>query len=91
MFLSAQAAASLEVFYTGGPVALSPDGTRLACACHDAVTLVEVSTGKVERTLEGDTEPVTALCWSRDGSQVFNASRSLRCSVRRRRWLNTSA
>lgn len=26
---------SLEVFYTGGPAALFPDGDRLACACGD--------------------------------------------------------
>ena len=31
--------------------------------------------------LPGDTEPITALCWSRDGRRVFSASRSMRCSV----------
>ena len=75
------AASSLEVFHTGGPVRLSPDGTLVATACVEAVNIVEVATGKVVHALEGDTEPITALTWSRDGSLVFSASRSMRCTV----------
>ena len=75
------AASSLEVFHTGGPVRLSPDGTLVATACVEAVNIVEVATGKVVHALEGDTEPITALAWSRDGSLVFSASRSMRCTV----------
>ena len=75
------AAASLEVFHTGGPVRLSPDGTLVATACVEAVNLVEVATGKVVHCLEGDTEPITALAWSKDGALVFSASRSMRCTV----------
>ena len=75
------AKASLEVFYTGGPCRLSHDGTMVAAACHEAVNIVEVGTGKVVHNLPGDTEPITALCWSRDGRRVFTASRSMRCSV----------
>ena len=41
------AKASLEVFYTGGPCRLSHDGTMVAAACHEAVNIVEVATGKV--------------------------------------------
>jgi hypothetical protein len=40
------AATSLSVFHTGGPLALSPDGTLVACCCHDAVSIVEVATGR---------------------------------------------
>ena len=40
-----------------------------------------LSTGAVAHTLEGDTEPITALAWSKDGRRVFSASRSMRCSV----------
>ena len=75
------AKASLEVFYTGGPCRLSHDGTMVAAACHEAVNIVEVATGKVVHNLPGDTEPITALCWSKDGRRVFTASRSMRCSV----------
>tara|TARA_B110000977_G_scaffold195181_1_gene273123 strand:- start:2997 stop:6245 length:3249 start_codon:yes stop_codon:yes gene_type:complete len=74
-------AASLEVFHTGGPVRLSPDGTLVATACVESVNIVEVATGRVVHCLEGDTEPVTALAWSKDGGLVFSASRSMRCTV----------
>ena len=67
------AKASLEVFYTGGPCRLSHDGTMVAAACHEAVNIVEVATGKVVHNLPGDTEPITALCWSKDGRRVFTA------------------
>ena len=53
------AVSSLEVFHTGGPVWLSPDGLFVATACVEAVSVVEVATGKVMHTLEGDTEPIT--------------------------------
>ena len=59
------AVSSLEVFHTGGPVRLSPDGLFVATACVEAVSVVEVATGKVMHTLEGDTEPITALAWSK--------------------------
>ena len=74
-------AASLEVFHTGGPIRLSPDGALVATACVEAVNIVEVATGKVVHCLEGDTEPITALAWSKDARRVFTASRSMRCSV----------
>ena len=75
------AVSSLEVFHTGGPVRLSPDGLFVATACVEAVSVVEVATGKVMHTLEGDTEPITALAWSKDSRRVFTASRSMRCAV----------
>jgi U3 small nucleolar RNA-associated protein 13 len=75
------AVSSLEVFHTGGPVRLSPDGLFVATACVEAVSVVEVATGKVLHTLEGDTEPITALAWSKDSRRVFTASRSMRCAV----------
>ena len=60
---------------------LSPDGTLVATACVEAVNIVEVATGRVVHCLEGDTEPVTARAWSKDGGLVFSASRSMRCTV----------
>jgi U3 small nucleolar RNA-associated protein 13 len=74
-------ASSLEVFHTGGPIALSRDGKLVAAACQEAINVVEVSTGKTLHNLPGDTEPITALAWSRDGKKIFSASRSMRCSV----------
>ena len=59
-------ASSLEVFHTGGPIALSRDGKLVAAACQEAINVVEVSTGKTLHNLPGDTEPITALAWSRD-------------------------
>ena len=60
---------------------MSPDGALVATACVEAVNIVEVATGKVVHCLEGDTEPITALAWSKDARRVFTASRSMRCSV----------
>ncbi|KFM22720.1 Transducin beta-like protein 3 [Auxenochlorella protothecoides] len=68
---------SLEVFYTGGPAALFPDGDRLACACGDETKIIDLETGAVLRSLPGDSEPVTALAISPDGRAVFSASRAL--------------
>lgn len=71
----------LEVFYTGGAVALSRDASCFACACGDETTLVEAASGRVLHRLAGDTEPVTALCFTPCGSRVFIASRSLMVRV----------
>ncbi|KAL6770716.1 hypothetical protein ACKKBF_B32345 [Auxenochlorella protothecoides x Auxenochlorella symbiontica] len=68
---------SLEVFYTGGPAALFPDGDRLACACGDETKIIDLETGAVLRSLPGDSEPVTALAISPDGRTIFSASRAL--------------
>ncbi|BBN19124.1 U3 small nucleolar RNA-associated protein 13 [Marchantia polymorpha subsp. ruderalis] len=72
-----KASAALELFYTGGPVALSPDATSVACACSDDIKIVDVETGKVTATLKGDSELVTALCFGSDGKSLLSASRSL--------------
>ncbi|KAH7404644.1 hypothetical protein KP509_15G036100 [Ceratopteris richardii] len=66
----------MEVFYTGGPVAMSPDGTFVACACLDHVKVVDLSSGAVRCTMEGDSEPITALSITPDGACLFAASRS---------------
>jgi hypothetical protein len=64
------------MFYTGGPVALSSDGSFLACACHDQVKVVDVASGAVTSSFEGDSEPITAIVVAPDGSSLFAASRS---------------
>jgi len=60
-----------------GSVAISPDGGRVACACGDEVKVLELATGRVLRTLPGDEEPVTAICFGHTGDHVWVASRSL--------------
>ena len=80
---------TLETFYRGGPIAIQQNHHRkkdggggggvvfLACANGDEVTLVDATTGGVRSRTDGDTEPITALCFSADGKKVFAASRSL--------------
>eukprot|EP00897_Mesotaenium_endlicherianum_P007748 jgi/Mesen1/7000/ME000365S06127 len=67
----------LEVFYTGGAVALFKDGKHVACPCGEEVKVVDVESGVVKHTLAGDTELVTAVAVSPDGVSVFSSSRSL--------------
>ncbi|CAM6091154.1 unnamed protein product [Calypogeia fissa] len=76
-----RATAALELFYTGGPVVLSSDASFVACACTEDVKVVDVETGKVRCTLQGDSELVTALCLSPDGKFLVSASRSLQIRV----------
>jgi U3 small nucleolar RNA-associated protein 13 len=68
---------ALQLFYTGGPVVVSPDENFVACACTDDVKVVEIATGAVVKTFKGDTEPITAIVYSPDGKTLFAASRSL--------------
>ena len=68
---------TLETFYRGGPIAIDPTHSLLACANGDEVTLVDAKTGGVKSRTDGDTEPITALCFSANGKKVFVASRSL--------------
>ncbi|GLJ48904.1 hypothetical protein SUGI_1031530 [Cryptomeria japonica] len=67
---------ALQKFYTGGPYRLSSDASFLVCACDDEVKIVEVANGFVRSTLEGDSEPITALALTPDDKLLFAASRS---------------
>ena len=67
---------AVQVFYTGGPVAISADASFVACSCHDQVKVVDLQSGAVTSTLEGDSEPITALALTPNGSSLFSASRS---------------
>eukprot|EP00873_Tetraselmis_striata_P034175 jgi/Tetstr1/454439/TSEL_041339.t1 len=67
----------LQRFFTGGPIRLAADGALLATACAEDVKVVEYATGAVQRTLPGDSEPITALAITPDGQHVFTSSRSL--------------
>lgn len=73
--------AKLQPFFTGGSARLTRDGKYVVCACADEVKVVEVATGTVFRSFEGDSEPITALGVSPDNRTVIAASRSLMCRV----------
>lgn len=67
---------ALQQFYTGGPFRLSSDGSFLVCACNDEVKVVDLATGSVKNTLEGDSELIVALALTPDNKYLFSASRS---------------
>lgn len=67
---------SLQQFYSGGAVTLSSDGTFLACACNEKITIVKFIDASIKATLEGDSELVTSLAISPDDRFLFSASHS---------------
>ncbi|KAL8538391.1 hypothetical protein ACS0TY_000402 [Phlomoides rotata] len=72
---------SLQQFYTGGPYAVASDGSFLVCACDDTIKIVDSSNAVVKSTIEGDSEPVTALILSPDDKLLFSASHSRQIRV----------
>eukprot|EP01018_Ginkgo_biloba_P035898 Gb_13772 [translate_table: standard] len=72
---------ALQQFYTGGPFRLSSDGSFIVCACNEHVKLVDLGSGCVKNTFEGDSELITALALSPDGKLLFSASRSRQIRV----------
>ncbi|KVE14387.1 Quinonprotein alcohol dehydrogenase-like-superfamily [Cynara cardunculus var. scolymus] len=67
---------SLQQFYSGGPYTVSSDGSFIACACNDTITIVDSSNASIKSTIEGDSEPVTAIALSPDDKFLFSASHS---------------
>lgn len=72
---------SLQQFYSGGPYTVSSDGSFIACACNDTITIVDSSNASIKSTIEGDSEPVTALTLSPDDKFLFSASHSRQIRV----------
>ncbi|KAG8381676.1 hypothetical protein BUALT_Bualt06G0146300 [Buddleja alternifolia] len=72
---------SLQQFYTGGPYAVSSDGSFLVCACDDTIKIVDSSNAAIKSTIEGDSEPVTALHLSPNDNLLFSASHSRQIRV----------
>ncbi|KAJ3707032.1 hypothetical protein LUZ61_010737 [Rhynchospora tenuis] len=69
--------ASLQQFYSGGPYAVSSDGSFLACACGDEVKIVSAADASVRATLSGDPDAaVTALALGPGDRLLFTASHS---------------
>ncbi|KAH7855131.1 hypothetical protein Vadar_021569 [Vaccinium darrowii] len=72
---------SLQQFYTGGPFAVSSDGSFLVCACNETIKIVDSSNSAIKSTIEGDSEPVTALALSPDDKFIFSAGHSRQIRV----------
>ncbi|KAL6008390.1 hypothetical protein ACLOJK_033899 [Asimina triloba] len=67
---------SLQEFYTGGPFAVSSDGSFLACACGDTIKIVDSSNASVTSSIKADTESITAIALSPDDKLLFSSSHS---------------
>lgn len=72
---------SLQQFYTGGPYAVASDESFLVCACGDTIKIVDLSNASIKSTIEGDSEPVTALALSPNNNFLFSASHSRQIRV----------
>lgn len=72
---------SLQQFYTGGPYAVSSDGSFFVCACDDALKIIDSSNASIKSTIDGDSEPVTALVLSPDDNFLFSTSHSRQIRV----------
>lgn len=55
-------------------VAASPDGRTIAVTAGPTVELLDATTGARKLTLDGDTQAVNALAYSRDGSYLVSGS-----------------
>lgn len=56
-------------------IKFSPDGRRLASSAADkTVRLLDITTGKASRSLEGHTHHVLSLAWQDDGQTIASAS-----------------
>ncbi|KAK4572223.1 hypothetical protein RGQ29_030591 [Quercus rubra] len=67
---------SLEQFYTGGPFAVSSDGSFIACACDESIRIVDSSNASIRSTIDSDSEAHTALALSPDDKLLFSAGHS---------------
>ncbi|KAA1467886.1 WD40 repeat-like protein [Dentipellis sp. KUC8613] len=73
-------ARTIAPLYTGGPVAITPDGHRLVTCLGEEALLTDLDRGTEICRFVGDTESITALCITPSGKQVllFTSSMSLR-------------
>ncbi|XP_059305449.1 protein TORMOZ EMBRYO DEFECTIVE-like isoform X1 [Lycium ferocissimum] len=68
---------SLEQFYSGGPYVVASDGSFMVCACNETLKLVDLSSSMIKSSIEGDSEPVTALALNPNSNNIlFSASHS---------------
>ncbi|GMH31616.1 hypothetical protein Nepgr_033460 [Nepenthes gracilis] len=72
---------TLQQFYTGGPLAVSSDGSFIVCSCDDLIKIVDSSNALVKATIEGDSEPITALALNPNSNILFSSSHSRQIRV----------
>ncbi|KAG8647939.1 transducin beta-like protein 3 isoform X2 [Manihot esculenta] len=72
---------SLQQFYSGGPFVVASDGAFIACACGEAIKIVDSANASIRATIEGDTEAITALALSPDDKLLFSAGHSRQIRV----------
>ncbi|KAF8641212.1 hypothetical protein AX17_000846 [Amanita inopinata Kibby_2008] len=73
-------ARSIPPLYTGGPVAVTPDGLKIFTCVAEHVLLTDVTSGNVLCRFAGDTQQVTSFCITPSATHliVFTSSLSLR-------------
>jgi WD40 repeat protein len=68
---------SLQQFYSGGPFAVSSDGSFIACANGDAIKILDSSNGSIKASIEVDTDSgLTALALDPNDRFLFSAGHS---------------
>lgn len=70
-------AASVAPFYTGGPIMVSRDGSRIACKCGGDVKLLDVASGSIVTSIPADAEDITALALSPSGQELVTSGRDM--------------
>ncbi|KAJ2914778.1 hypothetical protein MD484_g5644, partial [Candolleomyces efflorescens] len=73
-------ARTIAPLYTGGPVAITPDGLKLATCVEEEIVLTNADTGVELNRFAGDTESITSLCITASAKYLiaFTGSLSLR-------------
>ncbi|XP_031380718.1 transducin beta-like protein 3 [Punica granatum] len=72
---------ALQQFYSGGPFAVSSDGSFIACTCSDSIKIVDSSNASIRSTIDCESDTVTALCLSPDDKLLFSAGHSRQIKV----------
>ncbi|KAI5567217.1 hypothetical protein POPTR_013G079600v4 [Populus trichocarpa] len=68
---------SLQQFYSGGPFAVSSDGSFIACANGDAIKILDSSNASIKASIEVDTDSgLTALALDPNDRFLFSAGHS---------------
>ncbi|OMO84994.1 hypothetical protein CCACVL1_10485 [Corchorus capsularis] len=64
---------SLQQFYSGGPFAVSSDGSFIACACGEFIKIVDSLNASTKTTIEAESGTITALALRPDDKLLFSA------------------
>ncbi|KAI9203824.1 WD40-repeat-containing domain protein [Polychytrium aggregatum] len=68
---------SLEEIYTGGKVVVTKDNKTLITTIGEDVRIMDLESGQIVHTLEGEADVVTCLVARPEGNHLVTASRSL--------------